>query len=297
MKIQKHKSIRFSALFASLVFIVACSKKSQTPQNGGGNGGGTITPTLSVNLDSLKPSYSINTMTVSVTSNVAWTVTDNQSWISTSVSNGTGNASFSVDIQENTLSSTRSGVITIATNNITKLIYVVQASGPSAINKFIPANSVYFYYGNGTEPYRMAATNPSGNDVLVLDSANVNALKIEFHNVNLNNVTTVQSGSTNYMTPGNVTNVSSSAEFAAVTDTAGKAYVRIMRADGSNMTLTGVTNPVKNIYMPLVGAGTGVANKSFVTKQAPFTANNMPGIFTNPTHANNPVVQTYKLIQ
>ncbi len=57
-----------------------------------------------------------NTQTVNVTSNVSWSVSDNQSWLSVNPSSGSGNGTFSVTAIANS-SSARTGTVTISEND------------------------------------------------------------------------------------------------------------------------------------------------------------------------------------
>ena len=50
---------------------------------------------------------------MSVTANVSWTVTDNQSWLSASPTGGTNNGSFTVSATANTGTASRSGTVTV----------------------------------------------------------------------------------------------------------------------------------------------------------------------------------------
>lgn len=87
--------------------------------------------TLTVAPTSLSFSAPAGSSTVSVTSNVSWTVTDNQTWISASPTTGANNASVIVSVTQNTGTTSRSGTVTIAGGGITRTIAVTQAA-PSA---------------------------------------------------------------------------------------------------------------------------------------------------------------------
>jgi hypothetical protein len=64
---------------------------------------------------------------VSVTSNVSWTVNDDQSWLSTTPTSGTNNGSFSVNATANTATTSRSGTVTVTGGGITRNVSVAQA--------------------------------------------------------------------------------------------------------------------------------------------------------------------------
>jgi mannan endo-1,4-beta-mannosidase len=64
---------------------------------------------------------------VAVTTNVGWTVTDDQSWLSVAPTAGTSNGSFTVSVAANTGTMNRSGTVTVSGGNINRQIVVTQA--------------------------------------------------------------------------------------------------------------------------------------------------------------------------
>jgi mannan endo-1,4-beta-mannosidase len=68
---------------------------------------------------------------VSVTANVSWTITDNQSWLSVAPGSGSNNGSFTVSATANTGSASRSGTVTVSGAGIMRSITVNQASQPN----------------------------------------------------------------------------------------------------------------------------------------------------------------------
>jgi hypothetical protein len=73
--------------------------------------------------------------TVTLTSNLNWSVTDNQSWLTVSPANGSNNGSLSVTAAANT-GAARSGLVTVTGGSISQTINVTQSaavgSGPIA---------------------------------------------------------------------------------------------------------------------------------------------------------------------
>jgi Viral BACON domain len=63
---------------------------------------------------------------VAVTANVNWTVTDDQSWLTTSPTSGSNNGSVAVNASANT-GAARNGTVTIAGSGITRTVAVTQA--------------------------------------------------------------------------------------------------------------------------------------------------------------------------
>ncbi|GAA3635090.1 hypothetical protein GCM10022397_20820 [Flavivirga jejuensis] len=65
--------------------------------------------------------------TITVSSNVSWTVSESSSWISVNTTSGSNNGTVSVTASANTATSTRSASITISGGNITRTVSVTQS--------------------------------------------------------------------------------------------------------------------------------------------------------------------------
>ena len=68
---------------------------------------------------------------VAVTSNVSWTATDNQTWLSVAPASGTNNGSFTVSATANTGTTARTGTVTVSGGGISRPIAVTQAGQSS----------------------------------------------------------------------------------------------------------------------------------------------------------------------
>jgi mannan endo-1,4-beta-mannosidase len=100
--------------------------------------GGGITRTIAVtqagvtanNLTVSPPSLSFaaaaSSSPVTITSNVSWVVTDNQTWLSAAVASGTNNGTFNVLVTANTGMTSRTGTVTVAGGGISRAITVTQ---------------------------------------------------------------------------------------------------------------------------------------------------------------------------
>jgi hypothetical protein len=119
---------------------------------------------LTVSPTSLSYSSAAGTQTVNVTSNTGWTVSDDQSWITTSVSSGSGNGSFNVSATANS-GAARSGTVTVVGGTVTRTISVSQAASgeislsPSSLS--LPSTS-------GT--YNVTVTSPGSWSATKTDS-------------------------------------------------------------------------------------------------------------------------------
>jgi glucuronoarabinoxylan endo-1,4-beta-xylanase len=96
---------------------------------------------LTVSPTSLSPGSAAGSSNVTVTSNVSWTATDNQSWITVSPASGTNNGTVSVSVTANTGSGSRSGTVTISGGSIIRTVSVTQSGvannltvSPSSLN-------------------------------------------------------------------------------------------------------------------------------------------------------------------
>ncbi len=91
-----------------------------------------IPNSLTVSPSSLSVGSGSGSSAIAVTSNVSWTVSDDQSWITTSATSGSNNGSFNVTVTANT-GAARSGTVTVTGGSITQTISVAQAAAPGAV--------------------------------------------------------------------------------------------------------------------------------------------------------------------
>ena len=89
--------------------------------------GQSSTNNLAVSTSTLSLAAAAASSTISVTANVSWTVSDDQSWLSASPASGSNNGSFTVSTTANTASASRSGTVTVTGGGITRSISVTQA--------------------------------------------------------------------------------------------------------------------------------------------------------------------------
>jgi hypothetical protein len=117
-----------------------------TNTNTGGGGGTTNTLTISTNTVNF-PNTASASSTINVSSNTSWTISSNQSWLSTNVSSGTNNGSFTVSAMANGGTASRTGQLTIQAASLTQIVTVNQA-GTVVIpinNGKIPLNTSMTY--------------------------------------------------------------------------------------------------------------------------------------------------------
>lgn len=122
--------------------------------SGGGNN-------LSVTPASLSFTNGLSSSPVAVTSNVSWTATDNQTWLSVAPGSGTNNGSFTVSATANIGSTTRSGTVTVSGGGISRPIAVTQAGQSSPTGSVTATGVVTSSSGWFTEQQlRLANTAP-----------------------------------------------------------------------------------------------------------------------------------------
>ena len=159
-------------IFFSVLSVVSCSKKHDSPSNqnsspqstnnnnSGNNNGGSNTSNSSLDLSASSVSFNSSSgdKNVSVSSNVNWTVSDDKSWISVSPSSGTNNGSFYISVDENTSSDSRSGSVDVSGGGVSKYVSVNQDAGQASggtgtITFYKPENyydAIHLYF-NGNE--------------------------------------------------------------------------------------------------------------------------------------------------
>jgi mannan endo-1,4-beta-mannosidase len=90
--------------------------------------GQSTTNTLNLSTTSLALGSAASSGTFSITANVAWAVTDDQSWLSVTPASGTNNATVTVNATTaNTATASRTGTVTVNGGGITRTVTVTQA--------------------------------------------------------------------------------------------------------------------------------------------------------------------------
>ena len=95
---------------------------------------------LSVSQTALSFENGGGNQSVTLTANKVWTASSNQGWLRISPSSGDGNASLSVSCEANLTYDTRTGMITITSEELTQTISVTQAEKHFHIR--VPVHSV-----------------------------------------------------------------------------------------------------------------------------------------------------------
>ncbi|CAN2047612.1 exported hypothetical protein [Candidatus Magnetomoraceae bacterium gMMP-1] len=109
----------------------------------------TSPPYINLSSTSYNFGYDGGNKSINVTSNVSWSVSDNQTWLSVSPSSGSNNGNFSISCQANNLTSQRSGTVTVSGGGISKQIQITQTAAPSQLN--VDPTSYNFGYDGGNK--------------------------------------------------------------------------------------------------------------------------------------------------
>lgn len=104
---------------------------------------------LEVDKNNIEFSCTGGSVTVTVSSNISWNISSNRTWCTVSKSNGTGNESFTLNVETNTYTTERTATITISGSEITTKINVKQQPLPAVIKNLMD-NMVYVVSGTFT---------------------------------------------------------------------------------------------------------------------------------------------------
>lgn len=234
--------VQLLLVFCLFLLLMACSKSpSNEPGNGGGNGN-PPTPSLSVNVSAINFPSADSTYGVTINSNTSWTVSDDQSWITTSLASGSNNGSFSITVTANQATSVRTGVITVNGSNLTRTIAVSQAANLNGGATNL-ANYKYGIVTNGTFYWNGSVASFSASDdfgsAIKMETSTTGETKVELVNADQNNLTVTASSTPAHYhagfsnindynnTPGNVGTTTFNNP-----DTTGKIYFRITKIGG-----------------------------------------------------------------
>lgn len=180
---------------------------------------------LSVSPASLSFVAGASSSPVAVTSNVSWTATDNQTWLSVAPASGTNNGSFTVSATANAGATTRSGTVTVSGGGLSRPIAVTQAGQSSPVGSVTATGVVTSSSGWFSE-----------EQLRLSNTANITALSIT---ITVQRTTGV-SASGQYNTIGGIISQSNSSTASAIT------YVFSLNA---GQTLTPGTNRTFAVQM------------------------------------------------
>lgn len=319
----KTYSVQFSfliGLIALSILLIQCSKSSSPSPPGNGNGNGSGNNGIAVftlqgsgsscSNASVNGTYTLGTLlsssnTVSVQVNVTtagtWTISTN----TVSGFSFSGSGTFaSVGIQTVNLSGTGtpgapgSQTFTVTAGSSTCTFQVtVNGSGPCdncGITQIKGIKTVTYYYFNQVQPATSLSTGVSWTSQLDVTTTNP-IIEEKIYNLGLGTITTSESADSKYIDPSNIFNgTTDQIESVTASDTAGKVYVIQRRTDNKDMIAASGPNPAINKRIFIISKTPSGSGGSIILKNIPVTLANIVSVIQNPTHASNPVKQSWK---
>jgi hypothetical protein len=110
-----------------------------------------VTP-LGVNIDKDGGSADIT-----VSCDEDWTVSVEESWVSLSMTTGSGNGTFTVTAEPNTFSEMRQSVVTVISGFLSKRVIVTQAAGEAPISLTVSPDTLYAAYTGGFKHFSITS--------------------------------------------------------------------------------------------------------------------------------------------
>jgi hypothetical protein len=127
----------------------------------------------------------LETYSIAVLSNTSWNITENESWISSDVFSGNGNANINITVSKNTTSDERVGEIVIATSLLSKTHIVTQQGvDVSNLNEYIVSkedSSSEACNINPTVSVWSASSNFGGSQILFGNAQGTTRVQAKFY--------------------------------------------------------------------------------------------------------------------
>ncbi|MEO1652931.1 MAG: PA14 domain-containing protein, partial [Bacteroidota bacterium] len=89
-----------------------------------------VVESLALNNTSVSAGFNGTTESITVTANIAWTVTSDQNWVTFNPDQGNGDGSFDIIVAANTSGVARNATVTVAGGSITQTVAVSQEANP-----------------------------------------------------------------------------------------------------------------------------------------------------------------------
>jgi hypothetical protein len=129
MKTLLTKSLKAAALLSTaVVMCVSAALVSSCEDEDDGNDQPQVEASLVVSPGAFSPAAEGGAQTVTVTANVAWTVTKTGDFLSLSAASGSNNGAFVITAAENAATVTRSGTVTVTGGGLVRTVGVTQAA-------------------------------------------------------------------------------------------------------------------------------------------------------------------------
>ncbi|MDO6760357.1 chondroitinase-B domain-containing protein [Tamlana sp. 2_MG-2023] len=171
------------------------------------------------------------TKTVNVSSNVSWSVSDNQSWITISPTSGSSNGSFSITVSENTSDSDRSGTVTVSGSGVSS--QTINVSQEGAASSTINVSSVSL--SPSSTSLSIGATQQLS---VSLSPSNASNTDVSYSSSNTSVASVNSSGVVTANAAGNAT-ITVTTDDGNHTDTTSVTVNEANTGEGSNLALSG----------------------------------------------------------
>ncbi len=148
-----------------------------------------VTSTLSVSTSTLNVASTAGTTTFNITSNVAWTVVSNETWISVSKSSGSNNATITLTTTANTSTTTRTATITVSGTGVANKTLTVSQAGKTTTVKETEISKISIYPNPSTGIVNLKNTNGIVSvRIFDLNGRNVFTTNVSDNQVDLSNL-------------------------------------------------------------------------------------------------------------
>ncbi|WP_299258057.1 chondroitinase-B domain-containing protein [uncultured Aquimarina sp.] len=120
--------------------------------------------------------------TLTITSNVNWTISDNSSWITVSPTSGVNNGSTVISVSANSQSTTRTGTVIVSGGSLTRTIIITQLGITATISVdsvILSPNATTIEIGNTQQLTAMISPNNATNQNVTYSSNNTSAVTID----------------------------------------------------------------------------------------------------------------------
>jgi hypothetical protein len=100
-------------------------------------------PVLSIAPETLNVEAAAAGHTIAVTSNAAWTASENAEWLSLTPATGSGNGIITVNVETNTTAESRTATITVKAGSLSQTVTVTQATQETAVFTFTGGEATF----------------------------------------------------------------------------------------------------------------------------------------------------------
>lgn len=158
---------------------------------------------LKVSANTLNVAGSANsTVTFNITSNIPWTVSSNQTWLTPSSTSGSGNATITLTAAANPATSTRNATVTVSGAGVVPQTITVTQAIATNILEILNGNSVAVYPNPATNKVWLQVNNQNANGDFIVEVYDITGRKIINENLGVFNNQETKDLTVSYLKPG-----------------------------------------------------------------------------------------------